>query len=170
MYKVNKNIPQHLMGQLIQYSNNADDKDVQTTSDPKRFKDENSINEWLKKGRTIYTLENNGVLLGIFWFGKAEIPDEIKEYNMQYTFAGRLYGELRGKGLFREILRNMFKIFIDDKNYDGGGFWGESKNPAMIKSCEKIGFKQVGKNKIDTNIKSNSWENKQVFMVAKNIY
>jgi RimJ/RimL family protein N-acetyltransferase len=169
MYTINEGLKEYLIPQLIFYSNDLSDLDAQSTSDPKRFKNKESVAEWMKKGRTIYTLENNEKLLGIFWFGKSQMKQvdigiDINQY--QYTFAGRLYGDIRGKGLFKEILTSVFKIFIESLYYDGTGFWGESRNPAMLKVCEKIGFRQVGNVKIDTSVKSNSYENPQVLFVV----
>ncbi|GMO56140.1 MAG: hypothetical protein Ta2D_00530 [Rickettsiales bacterium] len=169
-FTIKEGLSKESMEQLIEYANDLNDKEVQGTSDPKRFKDRRSIEKWQAKGRFIYTIEKDSKLLGIFWFGKSvfDLDAEIPVAKHQYTFAGRLYGELRGKGQFKTILSEVFKLFVNSSNYDGTGFWGESRHGGMVKICTKLGFKQIGKEIYDINSinKTNSWENPQYILIA----
>ena len=67
--KVKKGLSQKNIEQLIAFADN-DEAVKKFTSDAKRFKDRESFENWLKKGRKIYSLVNeNDDLMGISWFG-----------------------------------------------------------------------------------------------------
>lgn len=123
--------------QLIDYANN-DEVIKKNTSDGKRFKDRESFEEWLKKGRKIYSLVNeNADLMGISWFG-AE--------GEGFTFGIRIYGEARGKGLGYGFLKETIDLYMKEEEYQKAinkDFWLETSkdNIAAIKIYEKLGFK-----------------------------
>jgi len=122
--------------QLIAYAN-SDETVKKFTSDGRRFKDKESFENWLKKGRKIYSLVNeNGDLMGISWFG---------EEGDGFTFALRIYGEARGKGLGYGFLRETMNDFMkldEYQNADNKEWWLETsrENIAAIKIYEKLGF------------------------------
>lgn len=122
---------------LIEYSKT--DADVaKFTSDQKRFANRDSFNEWLGKGRTIYSLVNEqGKLVGITWFGYA---------NEGFTLAIRLYAEARGKGLAKSFLEETMEMFRKTKQYlekENKSFWLEVSrdNLPAISTYTKLGFK-----------------------------
>lgn len=173
-FEIIQGLPDCLIGDLIKNSLCLSDTDLQTTSDRKRFNSVESINEWKKKGRTIYTLKDlkTNELLGIFWFGKKEI--ELKEpeanlnidyKNYSHTFAMRLYGRLRGVGMFKELTVKILDKYINSGNYDNTGFWGESHHGGMVKVCESIGMKQVSAKKIDTSKITSNLDNPEVVFI-----
>ncbi|MFA6007127.1 MAG: GNAT family N-acetyltransferase [Candidatus Shapirobacteria bacterium] len=122
------------VGQLIEYAN----KDITVqkfTSDARRFKDEESFENWLKKGRKVYSLvDENGDLVGISWFGK--------EGN-GFTLALRIYGKARGKGLGYGFLKETMNDFMRSEEYQNAEnqeWWLETskENIAAIKIYEKL--------------------------------
>lgn len=150
--EVDFGITEKQISQLIHYSRT--DQAVQTTSDPKRFKDHESINTWLQKGRSIYTMTNvDGDLLGIVWFGGKEMPEGTaiaQEYqdNCGVTFAIRIYGQARGKHLARPLTGITFKDYIQTDEFNAipkKHFWLETHadNTPAVTAYEKFGFKHV---------------------------
>lgn len=125
--------------QLISYTNS--DKTIQEfTSDLKRFKDMKSYQEWLKKGRSVYSLvDEEGNLVGISWFGEEN----------GFTLALRIYGKARGKGLGYDFLRKTMEDFMKGEKYKKAknqNWWLETSknNIPAIKIYEKLGFKFDG--------------------------
>jgi ribosomal protein S18 acetylase RimI-like enzyme len=122
--------------QLIEYANN-DETVKKFTSDERRFKDKESYLNWLQKGRKIYSLvDKKGNLMGITWFG-AE--------GEGFTFALRIYGEARGKGLGYGFLRETMNDYMkldEYQNAENREWWLETSenNIAAIKIYEKLGF------------------------------
>lgn len=139
----NRGITQNQVDELINYSNN-DNEVKKNTNDAKRFADRKSYNNWLKIPREIYTLTNlKDELLGIVWFR----TQELKE-NYGITFAIRLYGEARGKGLSEDFLKQAFKEFKNSPLYKKNSskkFWLETRrdNIPAIKLYEKFNFKKT---------------------------
>jgi ribosomal protein S18 acetylase RimI-like enzyme len=142
-FSVQEGILDNQIDQLIEYSNN-DPQIKNFTSDPIRFKDHQSFNQWLDKGRIIYTLvDQHQNLFGIIWFGQKDPPINLKA---NFTFAIRIYSLARGQGLSQEFMKTAFDSFL--KNQDKAkitGFWLETSvdNLAAIHSYQKFGFKQV---------------------------
>jgi len=148
---ITSGITDHLVTQLINYSNN-DESVVKNTSDKKRFKDQSTYNEWLKKGRKIFTLtDKEQNLLGIMWYGKEEMPREAKyiegidtsQYN--YTFAIRLYGRARGQRLAGKFMKATFDIFMKSSPVDFRGLWLETSadNTVAVKAYKSSRFKEA---------------------------
>jgi RimJ/RimL family protein N-acetyltransferase len=138
---IKSGISKNQINQLIEYSR-SDPSIIEFTSDPVRFKNKESFNNWYQQGRTIYTLidkQNN--LLGIIWFGQKTLPD-LPEYN--YTFAIRIYDRARGQGLSYQFMKFTFNdLFSKEKQITG--FWLETSanNIAAIKTYKKFGFKPI---------------------------
>lgn len=136
--------------QLITFAN-TDQEVVRQTSDPKRFANLEAYEQWRKKGRTVYTLTNEKEdLLGILWIGEESLPDEqfIKSFDQTLygvTFAIRLYGQARGKGLTQTFMKQAFTDFQTTNPTEHPGIWletSESNTPA-VKSYTKFGFEQA---------------------------
>jgi ribosomal protein S18 acetylase RimI-like enzyme len=137
--EIKKGLNQKNIGQLIEFAN-SDEEVKKFTSDAKRFRDEGSFKNWLKKGRKVYSLVNeNGGLVGISWFGKE---------GEGFTLAIRIYGEARGKGLSFEFLKETMDDFMKSREYqeaENKDWWLETSvdNLAAIKTYEKLGFQRA---------------------------
>lgn len=129
-----KGITESQIDELIFYANN-DPQIISFTSDKTRFADKKAFKLWLKKKPVIYTLTNNtGRLLGIIWFQrKIGIPG----YDL--TFAIRLYGKARGKGLSYGFMKQAFDDFKPQK------VWLEVSidNLPAVSLYKKFGFQQI---------------------------
>lgn len=149
--KVKEGITQKQIEQLINFSQ-TDPEIFQNTSDQQRFSSLTEFNKWQLQGRRTYVLEDRkGNLRGIIWFGEKELPKRegyIRKVNPQRyttTFAIRLYGEARGKGIAYEF---MFKSFVLDYFHWGNCYpniWlevGKDNLPA-VKLYKKFGFRAV---------------------------
>jgi RimJ/RimL family protein N-acetyltransferase len=135
--EIKKGLSEKNIKELIEYAN-YDEEVKKNTSDSKRFKDRESFENWLKKGRKIYRLVNErDDLMGISWFG----PD-----GDGFTFGIRIYGEARGKGLSYGFLKETMDDYMKEEEYQKAinkDFWLETSkdNIAAIKIYEKMGFK-----------------------------
>jgi len=122
--------------QLIGYAN-SDEVVQRFTSDARRFKDEESFENWLKKGRKIYSLvDEYENLMGISWFGQE---------GDGFTLALRIYDGARGKGLGYGFLKETMNDFMLSDEYRSAAnqeWWLETSkdNVAAIKIYEKLGF------------------------------
>ena len=122
--------------QLIEYSK-TDESVQRFTADAERFKDRKAFNDWKSKGRKIFTLsDEKDNLLGIIWIGQKEIEVGDKKYDK--TFAIRIYGEARGKGLALDFMKKSVK----EK-----GIWIEcsADNLPAQALYKKFGFELVSK-------------------------
>ena len=152
-FEVKKGITDKQINQLIEYS--ASDESVDKfTSDKERFKNREAFDEWIKGGKEIFTLTNeNGDLLGIIWLGLKEIPEadwreKIDRDKYRLSFAIRIYGEARGKGLGIDFMKKCIK---------NRGIWlaTSDDNFAAKALYSKFGFRQV----------SEASENNKIVMV-----
>lgn len=151
---VNEGISQNQIQQLIAYAN-TDEKVRKFSSDPKRFKDVAAFEEWLKKGRTIYTMTDaSGELLGIIWYGPEGLPQKkfIREVeNPEHygtTFAIRVYDKARGKHLARKFMAAAQTAFENSPAYklnQAPGVWLETfaENSAAVTSYEAFGYERI---------------------------
>lgn len=148
-FKIRRGILDKQVKQLIEYSL-TDETVAKFTSDKERFKNEESFLEWKKKGREIFTLNNNNDdLLGIVWLGLKELPErnyqiEIDPEKYKSSFAIRIYGEARGKGLAIDFMKQCLKM---------NGVWLEVSNDNLAAKSlySKFGFRQASE--IDKNNK-----------------
>jgi ribosomal protein S18 acetylase RimI-like enzyme len=134
--KTVKGLSEKNIDQLIAFTNS--DNDVQkNTSDLKRFANRELWKKWKEKGRKIYAMvDENDDLMGITWFG----PESDG-----FTFAIRIYGNARGKGLSENFLRKTMEDFMKEPEYinaQNKSWWLETSkdNLPAIKIYEKLGF------------------------------
>jgi RimJ/RimL family protein N-acetyltransferase len=144
-----------LVEQLIRFSNDASDTDLQShTSDKKRF-GEGSYEEWYGKDRTPYALVSPaGELAALAWFGPKPIgrkslrylsEEELKEEYAQakgdsHTIVYRSYHPYRGKGLMSKFMH----FVIDDykTRHPDAKLWAgvSTLNEASVALATKLGF------------------------------
>jgi ribosomal protein S18 acetylase RimI-like enzyme len=135
--------------QLINYST-KDPLIANNTEDSRRFKDEETYLEWLKKGKYIYALTDSGKnLQGLAWFSqKLPPPGTGLNNKYKYTFAIRIYPDLRGKGWAEKLMNKSFSIFLASPEYlkSPGNFWLTTRenNLPAINLYKKFGFLEVG--------------------------
>ena len=139
--------------EIVLYAN-QDESVMKFTSDPKRFKDNLAFHEWLKKGRSIYTLSDiSGKLAGVIWFGPKEMPykpytEALDRDAYGITFSIRIYGHWRGKHLARRFSEMAFADYYKSQEYLGvpnKGMWLETSadNTPAVTAYEKYGFHTV---------------------------
>lgn len=141
-FEVKEGITDKQIDQLIEYSAN-DESVAKFTSDRERFKNRKAFDEWQNQGREIFTLNNkSGDLMGIIWLGPKAIPEaewkgKIDKDKYKLSFAIRIYGEARGKGLaidfMKECLKNKKNIWLatSDDNFAAKALYS------------KFGFRQI---------------------------
>lgn len=151
-YTVKKGLSEKQIGQLVEYA--ATDEGLKFTSDPKRFKDKKSFDEFSKDILAYYVLTNeNDDLLGIIWFHDLDLylnKEKPSEYGI--SFAIRLYGEARGKGLAQPFTEEVLADFEETKEYKSHPhkkIWlsVSPENEPAVKLYRKLGFKDLEINK-----------------------
>lgn len=151
-YTIKKGLSEKQISELIEYAQT--DEGLKYTSDPKRFKDRQSFDNFSKEILAYYVLTNEtDDLLGIIWFHDLDLylnKENPSEYGI--SFAIRLYGEARGKGLSEpftnEVLAN-FKESAEYKNHSHKGIWlsVSPENEPAVKLYKNLGFKDLEINK-----------------------
>lgn len=137
--KIVKGLSKKNIDQLIVFTN-SDNEVQKNTSDLKRFANRELWQKWREKGRKIYAMvDENDDLMGITWFG-AE--------GEGFTFAIRMYGNARGKGLSENFLRETMDDFMKEPEYinaQNKDIWLEisKDNLPAIKIYEKLGFVKI---------------------------
>ena len=151
---VKKDLTQKQVRELVLYSKN-DPEIIRFTSDSERFATSEKVKLWVNLGRVVYSLtDNKGNLHGIIWFGVKKIPLSrtmglsTKDYKV--TFAIRLYGEARGRGLAEFFMRKCFQDYLRSRSYKKLGkpkFWLKVSldNIPAIKTYRKFGFRKTTK-------------------------
>jgi ribosomal protein S18 acetylase RimI-like enzyme len=153
---VKKGLTESLIAQLISFA--TTDPALQSTSDPKRFKDRDAFNEWLQKKREVYVLTNESdELLGIIWFGAKELPEKAEIQNVYrqshgITFSIRIFAKARGQHLAKPFSQAVFAHYRNSSSYidlNNNGIWLEtdSDNAPALHLYKQLGFEQIGINK-----------------------
>lgn len=152
-----KGITDGQIDQLITYAQ-TDEGVKRFTSDPVRFASRESFNAWRKPGAEFYTLvDEENKLMGIIWLEALELPEFEMPKNIEInaidpndyhtTFAIRLYGKVRGKGLSSPFT----KLALDDfrLNHPDDDIWlaTSADNLPAISSYKKSGFIELGMRK-----------------------
>lgn len=135
--RIDKSLTEDQIEELIRHSSN-DPEVVKNTSDSRRFKDREAYDKWLQSNPSVYVLTNeSNKLLGIVWVQK--MGNSLVGNEFDTTFAIRLYGEARGKGLSSWFIDEAFK------KYGEANYWlrTSSDNVTAIKTYERLGFKTV---------------------------
>lgn len=164
-FYIYKGITERQIAQLIEYSANKEDLDLQRfTRDGERFENKDTFDVWRAKGRVIYTLlDATENLKGILWFGKKQMP--IADYSIPihresylYTQAMRLYKDARGKHLavkFGTIAGQHFSKLVEEIN-EASGIWidPDADNKKSIQTFRKInpGFAIISSPNIENRI------------------
>ncbi len=139
--------------QLIAFTQSETDP-IKLGRDGQRFMSQEQYQEWANKGRTVYTLTDNGDsegnLRGIFWAGEKPRPNRL-DYRepldpdlYRYTYAFRLYDSARGKGISYPVLSACIDEYVATLPLPAG-FWLETNgaNDVAIHMDQKQGFKVV---------------------------
>ena len=151
-YTIKKGLADKQIDQLINYAQTDDG--LKFTSDPKRFKNRKSFDEFSKEILAYYVLaDKEDNLLGIIWFHDLDLylnKEKPSEYGI--SFAIRLYGEARGKGLalpFTEEVMADFEQSEEFKNHPHPKIWlsVSPENEPAVKLYRKLGFKDLEINK-----------------------
>lgn len=144
------------IGELIKFSN-TDPIILSTTRDEERFTDKAAFDAWYQKLRKVYTLvDEHKKLLGIIWFGNKLMPknthysSSLDTSHYAITFAIRLYGNARGKGLSKNFIDKAWGMYCESEEYlrnPNKGIWLETNinNFPAISAYKKIGFVLVSK-------------------------
>ncbi len=168
---IKKGLTDSQIDQLIEYS--TTDPDLKKfTSDPVRFKDRAGFDEFSKHILAYYVLtDEDENLLGVIWFddlsmyvipennvsqgssldsGPQTVRNDMGDYGI--SFAIRLYGQARGKGLavpFSEKAFEDFKTSEEYLNHPHQKFWlaVSPENQAAVAVYKKLGFKDHDYNK-----------------------
>lgn len=153
------------VAQLINFTN-TDALVQRNTSDVNRFKDLRTYERWRSKGRTVYTLADEGqTLLGIIWLGNEPLPEKtflfpLNLLDFTTTLAMRIYGDARGKGIAKAFLIPTLRHFICQRegSKNSSGIWIETSvdNTPVLRSFSSVGFTQATKQD----------ERKKIIMVA----
>ena len=151
-YLIKKGLSEKQIDQLINYAKTDDG--LKYTSDHKRFKDKDSFEEFSKEILEYYVLTNEeDDLLGIIWFHDLDLylnKESPSDYGI--SFAIRLYGEARGKGLalpFTEEVMSDFENSEAYKSHPHKKIWlsVSPENEPAVALYRKLGFKDLEINK-----------------------
>lgn len=122
------------------------DQDVRFTSDADRFATIETAIDFIDSNTlTFYVLEHAGKLTGIIWYHSLKNPLGIKGWDISYAI--RLYGCARGKGLSAEFTRATLEHFVTTDHYrlePSHDVWlsVHKDNVPAIKSYLRCGFEE----------------------------
>jgi len=118
----------------------------------KRFKDVQSLLEWLAKGRDVHWLLGPGHdLAGIIWYGPSKFPLDLPvKPEPEFTFAIRLYNGYAGKGLAKPFMQQSLQEFVRERMQSGAGIPGiwlqtDVDNPAAVRAYTNFGYHEVSR-------------------------
>ncbi len=125
--------------ELIGYTKN--DSHIQKhTHDQKRFVSQKSFEEWREKKRDIFVLtDSSKELLGLIWFSKKRMPDNISSGDFDTTFAIRIYQKARGQRLSYFFMQHAFEKMGITRAW----LSVRKINHVAIKLYTKFGFQEV---------------------------
>lgn len=139
--------------QLIAFTR-AEKNPINLDGDGERFMSLEQYETWRQKGRTIYTLtdsvDKESNLCGIFWAGQKELPqrtdytESLDPKFYQHTYAFRLYGSARGKGLSHAVLSFCMGDYVSRLTLPVGAWLEVSGlNPPALRMDQKMGYRVV---------------------------
>ena len=146
-FKITNSLSDEHINQLVVYS--KEDPDVlQFTRDAKRFVTHEATKQFTDEA-DMYALLDNDMVVGIIWFSSKPLPNKqftkiFDQNKYDTTFAIRLYGEAKGKGLSLPFMKEAFTRFAEEKE-KSMGIWLQTRaeNVRAIHLYEKFGFKQI---------------------------
>lgn len=149
--KIKKGINDAQINQLIEYSK-SDESLKKFTGDPQRFATREGFDEFSTHIMAYYVLtDDTDDLLGLIWFDDFALPATKGETFRGYgiSFAIRIYGDARGKGLAIPFTKKALEDFLKTKDYQlkaNHGIWlaVSPDNYPAISTYEKSGFKKIG--------------------------
>ncbi len=152
-FYIHPGITQDQVRQLIAITE-AEKDPISLDGDEQRFTSLELYKAWKQKNRSIYaltdSLNNEGDLYGIFWAGKKTLPDrtdylESLDPNFyQHTYAFRLYGAARGKGLSHPVLSFCMGNYIGNQTLPIGAWLEVSGlNQAALRMDQRMGYRVV---------------------------
>ena len=147
-----RGISKNQITQLLSYTK-RDFQIKQYTHDSERFKNTKTFAAWKRRKKTIYTLiSRKGKLLGIIWFSRKHFK------NYKNTLAIRLYPPVRGMGLSKKFLGEVYTDFR--KRHKNSRLWLRTSkdNPRALKLYHDFGFRTILRDK----------KNNEEIMVFKN--
>lgn len=161
-FHITPGISNKQINQLIVLTNNNDPQLHKFTSDFKngngRFASRANFDKWAKKKSDTYSLRDTEEnLVGIVWFSKTQLElnslDIMSHINIKpgdyiITFAIRLYGDARGKGLAISFFHEALKLYKQSKHFSNlpkKKCWlsVSSDNLPARTLYEKLGFTQI---------------------------
>jgi ribosomal protein S18 acetylase RimI-like enzyme len=102
-----------LAGQLVKKSRQKVIKAATPKDASMRFKDRESLEQWLANGRDVYSLYDREDLAGVVWYGEKEFPLHVTKGHLPWhTFAIRMYNQYRGKGFAEPFMRDSLKDYL----------------------------------------------------------
>lgn len=154
--RVKKGLSRDHVKKVIYYAN-TDQALKKFTSDYIRYKDLNRFKRYVKNAKPVYysLIGKNDSLAGIALFRHKKLPQKrylknIKPQKYGISFAIRIYGKYRGKGLSFYFMNEVFKRHKKTLHFKGlknNKFWIKVSynNLPAISTYKKFGFIKLTK-------------------------
>jgi len=150
---------EHFASQLIEKSRQETMLRYVPDDASRRFKDDDSINQWLTNRDVFLLTDGQSLDLGgIIWYGPKGFPQELPNHLIRqlgipsHTFAIRLYDGYRGQGLAKDFMRETFGAYMwhmyqqgQLRNYTGLWLRVSEDNPAAIQAYTDFGFVEAAR-------------------------